>query len=118
MDKALIGDDMSEVVCATGLSKAYPGRMAVDGIDFKVCAGECFGILGPNGAGKSTTLRMVIGLTSLDKGALELFGQPMYPEHPTTPQRMGVVPQRRLNFGPGTFPWVKYFSLWAIFWSI
>ncbi|MBF0449052.1 MAG: ATP-binding cassette domain-containing protein [Magnetococcales bacterium] len=84
---------MSEVVCAKGLTKSYPGRMAVDRIDFSIRAGECFGILGPNGAGKSTTLRMVIGLTQLDGGTLDVFGQSMYPEHPTIPARMGVVPQ-------------------------
>lgn len=78
---------------ASGLEKGYPGHKAVNGIDFKILAGECFGILGPNGAGKSTTLRMVIGLTPLDGGRLEVFGQPMYPEHETTPRRMGVVPQ-------------------------
>lgn len=84
---------MSEVVSATGLIKRYPGRVAVDGIDFSVRSGECFGILGPNGAGKSTTLRMVIGLTAQDGGQLNLFGTPTSPEHPDHPRRLGVVPQ-------------------------
>ncbi|MBF0357025.1 MAG: ATP-binding cassette domain-containing protein [Magnetococcales bacterium] len=84
---------MADVVFATGLIREYPGHKAVNSIDFVVKSGECFGILGPNGAGKSTTLKMVIGLTALDGGGLELFGQPMYPEHPTISQRIGVVPQ-------------------------
>ena len=32
---------------------------AVDGVDFSVRKGECFGFLGRNGAGKSSTMRMV-----------------------------------------------------------
>ena len=51
-----------------GLVKDYPGKRAVDGVDFHVNRGEIVGLLGPNGAGKSTTFRMACGLTSLTEG--------------------------------------------------
>jgi lipooligosaccharide transport system ATP-binding protein len=107
---------MSEVVIATGLTKSYSGEVAVDGIDFSIRSGQCFGILGPNGAGKSTTLRMVIGLTQLDKGELQVFGQPMHPEHATTPLRMGVVPQEDnldpdLSVAENILVYGRYFGL-------
>ena len=81
------------IIEASGLRKAYDGRTVVDGIDFQVPAGACFGILGPNGAGKSTTLRMIIGLTPVGGGTLRLFGLPMHPEQSAASRRMGVVPQ-------------------------
>ncbi|MBF0379792.1 MAG: ATP-binding cassette domain-containing protein [Magnetococcales bacterium] len=107
---------MTAVVLAEGLKKEYPGHKAVDGIDFEIRQGECFGILGPNGAGKSTTLRMVIGLTDLDGGSLELFGQPMYPEHPTLAKKIGVVPQEDnldpdLSVGENLLVYGRYFGL-------
>ncbi|MEQ1659788.1 MAG: ATP-binding cassette domain-containing protein, partial [Hylemonella sp.] len=37
------------------LTKRYGSLTAVDGVSFKVDAGEVLGFLGPNGAGKSTT---------------------------------------------------------------
>ena len=43
------------------LAKDYPGKRAVDGVDFFVERGEIVGLLGPNGAGKTTTFRMACG---------------------------------------------------------
>ncbi len=81
------------VVEATGLSKFYGDRRAVDGIDLRVAAGECFGLLGPNGAGKTTTLRMLLGTTPPSSGTLSLLGYAVPGEARQMRQRLGVVPQ-------------------------
>lgn len=56
-----------------GLTKRFD-RVAVDGLDLEVRAGEFYALLGPNGAGKTTTLRMVAGLLAPDAGAVSIFG--------------------------------------------
>lgn len=66
-----------------GLVKDYPGKRAVDGVDFYVEEGEIVGLLGPNGAGKSTTFRMACGLNSPTEGEVylndeDVTGWPMY----------------------------------------
>ena len=81
------------IIHAKGLTKRYNGQSVVNQTHFSVQPGEFFGILGPNGAGKTTTLRMMIGLTPVDAGELELFGLPMYPEQTSVSCRMGVVSQ-------------------------
>ena len=58
-----------------GLVKRFADVTAVNGLDLEVFAGECFGLLGPNGAGKTTTVEILEGLTSADKGKVELLGQ-------------------------------------------
>jgi ABC-2 type transport system ATP-binding protein len=57
-----------------GLVKRYGDKVAVNGVDLEVEAGECFGLLGPNGAGKTTTVEMIEGLYEPDEGTIELFG--------------------------------------------
>jgi lipopolysaccharide export system ATP-binding protein len=68
---------------ARGLVKQYGRRRVVDGVDFKVDAGEVVGLLGSNGAGKTTSFRMVTGLIKPNFGQVFLAGTdvtywPMY----------------------------------------
>jgi ABC-2 type transport system ATP-binding protein len=64
------------VLEARGLVKDYPGVRAVDGIDLRVLAGQCFGLLGPNGAGKTTTLEMLEGILTPTAGEILYAGRP------------------------------------------
>lgn len=57
-----------------GLSKHWPGRITVDGIDLTVPESSVFGLLGPNGSGKTTTMRLLLGLIRPTGGALRVFG--------------------------------------------
>jgi ABC-2 type transport system ATP-binding protein len=59
-----------------GLRKRYGTRVALDGLDLSVPAGEVYGFLGPNGAGKTTTMRLLTGLIRPDAGTMELLGRP------------------------------------------
>jgi lipooligosaccharide transport system ATP-binding protein len=80
-------------VAAAGLRKSYDGRVAVDGIDFTVDPGTCFGFLGPNGAGKTTTMKMIYGLASIDGGELAVLGMDARRDRRRIKQGIGVVPQ-------------------------
>ncbi|HZA90136.1 MAG TPA: ABC transporter ATP-binding protein [Solirubrobacterales bacterium] len=85
--------DRTPAVIAAGLRKSYNGRVAVDGIDFVVEQGVCFGFLGPNGAGKTTTMKMIYGLGSIDGGELAVLGMDAARQRRAVKQRLGVVPQ-------------------------
>lgn len=81
------------VIRARGLTKAFADRRAVNGIDFEIYPGRCFGFVGPNGAGKTTTLRMTMGLTPLTGGTLSVFGLPVMEHASAIRCRVGIVPQ-------------------------
>ena len=83
-----------------GLTKSYRRRRVVDGVGFKVDAGEIVGLLGPNGAGKSTSFRMTIGLIVPDAGQVRINGvdcskAPMYRR---ARMGMGYLPQETSVF--------------------
>ena len=56
-----------------GLTKHYGETVVVNDLSFEIAAGECLGVIGPNGAGKTTTIRMCLGLTAPDSGAISFF---------------------------------------------
>jgi ABC-2 type transport system ATP-binding protein len=64
---------------------------AVDGVSFKVEAGEIFGFLGPNGAGKTTTMKMLMGLIHPTSGKALVFGRPA--GDVSAKRRVGYLPE-------------------------
>lgn len=59
------------------LKKHYPTVKAVNGVDFSLQQGICFGLLGPNGAGKTTTVEILEGIKAPTSGDILYKGQPL-----------------------------------------
>lgn len=83
-----MGDKLLEIV---GLTKAYPGVVANDGVGFSVAPGEVHALLGENGAGKSTLVKMIYGLVKPDAGEMRLAGAPYAPAEPRAARASGVA---------------------------
>ncbi|MGK5530478.1 ABC transporter ATP-binding protein [Streptomyces sp. URMC 129] len=75
-----------------GVDKAFGEKRALDGVSFTVPAGRIVGFVGNNGAGKSTTMRIVMGLTALDGGAVRWDGRPL---DSAARRRIGYMPEER-----------------------
>ena len=58
------------VIDVRGITKAFSGKVVVNGLDMRVERGEIFGFLGPNGSGKTTFIRMLCWLLSPDAGEI------------------------------------------------
>jgi ABC-2 type transport system ATP-binding protein len=76
-----------------GLTKAYDGRRALDGLDLRVCRGEVVGLLGPNGAGKTTFVSIVCGLVRPDAGTVRVSGVDVVRDPRRARRHLGVAPQ-------------------------
>ena len=72
---------MSCLLELSGVRFAYPGRGTVlDGVDFRVNAGERIALTGSNGAGKSTLFHILVGLLRPTAGTVTAFGAPRVTE--------------------------------------
>lgn len=57
-----------------GITKRFPGMVALHEVSFDVAPGTCHAICGENGAGKSTLGKVLAGLHQPDSGTVELDG--------------------------------------------
>jgi ABC-2 type transport system ATP-binding protein len=67
---------MEATIEVSGLRKRFGHTIALDGLSFTVTPGNVTGFVGPNGAGKSTTMRVILGLDSVDEGTALVSGRP------------------------------------------
>lgn len=84
---------MDKILKVDGVTKEYPGRVAVSDVSFTVAKGSIHGFLGPNGAGKSTTMKMIAGLLPPSQGKITLFGEEMNPENLSAKNKLGLLPE-------------------------
>ncbi|HEY3412561.1 MAG TPA: sugar ABC transporter ATP-binding protein [Armatimonadota bacterium] len=73
-----------------GISKRFPGVLALDGVDFTLRAGEIHALMGENGAGKSTLIKALTGVYPRDAGEIKLNGEPFLAKSPGHAQELGV----------------------------
>jgi len=86
--------EVQPVISLQALTKSFPGVRAVDGLSFKVSAGEIFGLVGPDGAGKTTTLRMLAGVLAPDAGTAVVAGFDVARNPESVKRHISYMPQR------------------------
>jgi galactofuranose transport system ATP-binding protein len=74
----------------TGISKTFPGVIALENVDFTLKRGEIHALVGENGAGKSTLIKVLTGVESPDSGTIELDGKLVQVRSPQHSQELGI----------------------------
>jgi len=67
--------DQHVLLQASHLTKAFPGVIALSGVNFQVKAGEVNALVGENGAGKSTLIKIIAGFYTPDSGEIKINGE-------------------------------------------
>ena len=77
----------------SGLTKRFPGVVAVDQVDLTLYSGEIVALLGQNGAGKSTLIQMLAGShpSGSYDGEIFLAGARYQPQNVAAAEAAGIV---------------------------
>ncbi|HTF53790.1 MAG TPA: sugar ABC transporter ATP-binding protein [Pseudonocardia sp.] len=82
--------DAGPVLELRGVTKRFPGVVALDDVSIRVAPHEVVGLIGENGAGKSTVLKILSGVYQPDEGVLLMHGEPVRFRGPRDAARAGI----------------------------
>jgi len=84
-----------------GVTKRFPGVLALDRVDLAVRRGEVHVLVGQNGAGKSTLVKLLCGNYLADEGSMVLDGAPFAPRGALAAIRAGIrIVYQEINLLP------------------
>jgi galactofuranose transport system ATP-binding protein len=82
--------DSQYILSAKGITKSFPGVIALEDVDFLLQKGEIHALMGENGAGKSTLIKALTGVEHPDKGTIEFDGKIIDVKSPQHAQEIGI----------------------------
>jgi ABC-type Fe3+/spermidine/putrescine transport system ATPase subunit len=80
-----------------GITKRFPGHVAIADLSLSLERGQLLALLGPSGSGKTTTLRVLAGFERPDAGTVLVDGQDVTGQSPAA-RRIGMVFQHYALF--------------------
>src|SRR5690606_25897830 len=78
-------------IVAWGVSKTFPGVVALDGVDLDLRPGEVHALIGENGAGKSSLSSILAGAMRPTAGEFAIDGEPVDLTSPSAARRRGIA---------------------------
>jgi ribose transport system ATP-binding protein len=79
------------LLAMAGITKRFPGVVALDNVALELSAGEVLALMGENGAGKSTLMKVLGGATSADGGQIVIDEIPVVLGSVRAAHRLGVA---------------------------
>jgi ribose transport system ATP-binding protein len=76
---------------ATGITKEFPGTLALDNVQLSLEPGEIHAVIGENGAGKSTLMKILAGVNTADSGEIRFEGRVVNPATPREALVLGIA---------------------------
>ncbi|MDF9841744.1 MULTISPECIES: sugar ABC transporter ATP-binding protein [unclassified Paenibacillus] len=82
--------DDQVLISLSGITKRFPGVLALENVSLDVRKGEVLALVGENGAGKSTLIKILSGLYQKDSGEITVKGQSVEINSTKDAQSLGI----------------------------
>ncbi len=73
------------------LNKHFGKRKILNDVSFELYEGDILGFIGPNGSGKTTTIKLILGLNSIDSGKVEIDGFDIEKQFNSAIEKVGTI---------------------------
>jgi len=78
------------ILTMDGITKHFPGLVALSRVSLAIWPGEIHALLGQNGAGKSTLMKILSGVYPVEEGTISIYGRAVRFNHPRDALRAGI----------------------------
>src|SRR3954464_798854 len=86
-----MGDAAAHLLTMRGITKRFPGVVALEDVSLELSGGEVLALMGENGAGKSTLMKILGGAYQPDAGEILIDGQPVTLSGVREARRRGIA---------------------------
>lgn len=86
----VVSSEQKPIVRFEGITKKFPGIVALSDVNVSISAGSCHGLVGENGAGKSTLGKILAGIHQHDGGKIYVDEKPVRFASPTDALAAGI----------------------------
>lgn len=80
-----------EILKCENLNKSFGHKRILKDVSLSLNEGDILGFIGPNGAGKSTTIKLILGLQTIDSGSVKICGYDIKKEFTKAISNVGAI---------------------------
>lgn len=82
---------MKKILECKNLWKKFGKKEILKDVSFNLCEGDILAFIGPNGSGKTTTIKLILGLQSIDRGEVYINGKDIKREYVDAIKKVGAI---------------------------
>lgn len=82
---------MEHILNIENVTKSFGNKKILKNVSFSINSGDILAFIGPNGSGKTTTIKLILGLQTIDKGKISINGYDINKNYKKAISKVGAI---------------------------